>query len=128
MPIAAELVRRLLRDEKGIRAVWSVGHGADPATQPAAKPEFLLFADQPTLERLRTSERARTADVSLLVVTDGDAFENAWGAQRVRGSLARWGWRTGSAGQAFYDEPRWPQAGNVRRVRRKALLVWPPAA
>lgn len=123
MPPAA-LLRRLLRDESDIQAVWSVGHSADADMPPAAKRELLIFAGPATLERLRKSADARESDVSLLVVTDGDAFENAWGAQPLAGSLARWGWREGSPGQAFYDESRWVAAGGELRVRRKALLLW----
>src|SRR3954469_17790255 len=108
---------RLLRDGIDIEAIWSVGDGA-----------LLVFADRPTLDRLRKCDGLRERDVSLLVVTDGDAFENAWGAPPSSGSLARWAWREGTPGQAYYDESRWAEApdeeGSVVRVRRKAFLLW----
>ena len=63
-----------------------------------------------------------------MVVVDGDGFESAWGPCRLSGSLSRWAWRQISAHEAYYEEARWDErareAGNVVRVRRKALLLW----
>jgi len=128
-PVAAEeFMRRLLRDGIDIEAVWSVGHGADPDAEQSDREELLVFADPATLARLRKCDNLRDARVALLVVTDGDSFENAWGAPPMSGSLARWAWREGSPGQAYYDESRWSAApeevGSVVRVRRKAFLLW----
>ncbi|HEY1289434.1 MAG TPA: hypothetical protein VGF58_13990 [Burkholderiales bacterium] len=111
-----------------IRAVWSVGHADDDADAAPARSELLVFADRPTLQRLRESARPRRADIDLLVVVDGDQFENAWGERRVSGSLARWAWRQVSPELAYYDESKWAEregeSGAVVRVRRKAILVW----
>jgi hypothetical protein len=124
----AEFMCRLLRDGIDIEAVWSVGHSAEPDDDELGKNELLVFADRPTLERLRKCDGLRERDVALLVVTDGDSFENAWGEEHPSGSLARWAWREGTAGQVYYDESRWAaepdEAGSVVRVRRKAYLVW----
>lgn len=128
MSTPADFMCRLLRDAIDIEAVWSVGHDADPDVQHADNSELLIFADPATLAHLRKCDSLRDGDVSLLVVTDGDSFENAWGAQPSSGSLARWAWREGTPGQAYYDESRWAlppdEAGSVVRVRRKAFLLW----
>jgi hypothetical protein len=109
-----------------ISAVWSVGHADASAEQRPC--ELLVFADLTTLERLRKSGSLHCTDVDVLVVVDGDRFENAWGEHRVSGSLARWAWRQVSPELAYYDESKWAErggeAGNVVRVRRKAVLVW----
>ena len=109
-----------------IRAVWSVGHADDEAAP--ARCELLVFADRPTLQRLRKSARPHCADIDLLVVVDGDQFENAWGEQRISGSLARWAWRQVSPELAYYDESKWAErageGSSVVRVRRKAILIW----
>jgi len=97
-------------------------------TAPSLACELLAFADAATLERLRRSTDLHNADVELLVVIDGDRFENAWGPRKLSGSLARWAWRQVSAELAYYDESRWAEphreAGGVVRVRRTAVLVW----
>jgi len=109
-----------------IRAVWSVGHADDLAVERLC--ELLVFADGPTLQRLRKSARPHRAAIDVLVVVDGDQFENAWGERRVSGSLARWAWRQVSPEVAYYDESKWAERGgdgnSVVRVRRKAILIW----
>jgi hypothetical protein len=108
----AAFLHRLLRHCLDIRAIWSIGHGADAAT----------------LKCLRKSDDLHCDEVELLVVVDGDAFENAWGEEHLSGSLSRWAWREVSADHAFYDESRWAaessDAGAVTRVRREAHLIW----
>jgi len=129
MPAAAFL-NRLLRQCLDIRAIWSVGHGAGPAGDEctAHRVELLVFADAATLESLRKFDDLHCDEVELLVVVDGDGFENAWGEQRLSGSLSRWAWREVSADHAFYDESRWDTdtsaSGTVVRVRREAHLIW----
>ena len=119
-------VSHVLLHSLEIRAVWSVGH-ADAAAVPG-RCELLVFADRPTLHRLRKSARPHRPDIDLLVVVDGDQFENAWGEHRVSGSLARWAWRQVSPELAYYDESKWAkrggEGGSVVRVRRKAVLIW----
>jgi hypothetical protein len=121
-------LRRIVERSLDVREVWSIGH-TEPAVAPAdAACHLLVFADTPTLQRLRKSDHLHRADVELLVVVDGDRFENAWGGQRLSGSLARWAWRQVSEDVAYYDESKWSlpggAGGTVVRVRRRASLVW----
>lgn len=116
----------LLASFLDIRAVWRIGLDAEAAAAAPAGLTLLVFADAPTLRRLHKCPDARFPGLELLVVTDGDVFESAWGA-RVSGSLARCAWRQSSGSEAFYDESHWAPgaaAGTVVRVRRKAVLVW----
>jgi hypothetical protein len=113
-----------------IRAVWS---SADAGSSLAgASHQLIVFADRPTLLSLRKSGELHRADVELLVVFDGDQFENAWGAQRLSGSLSRWAWRQVSDELAYFDESKWADAeadpGTVVRVRRQAVLIWVSAS
>jgi hypothetical protein len=121
-------VFRLLAVCIDIRSVWSIDHAPDEEAPEAAPPRRLLaFGDRAMLERLRKCEALQPEGVELLVVVDDDAFETAWGASRISGSLARWAWRETSPREAYYDESRWAgggDAGAVVRVRRKALLLW----
>ena len=110
-----------------ISEVWSLDLCPRDAAA-AGRCEWLAFADAATLRRLRKLEDLHRADVELLVVIDGDAFESAWGPRHVSGSLARWGWQRISHREAYYDESRWMEGGGspgaIVRVRRKALLLW----
>ncbi len=99
-----------------IRCIWLLEHG------------LLVFADERTLERLRKADELRRTDIDVLVVTDGDRFENVWGPCKLSGSLARWAWQQVSPEEAYYDESRWAdaggQTGRVVRVRRRARFLW----
>ena len=112
-------VSHLLARCLSIRSVWTLGPG-----------EFLVFADPAALRSLRKCDELHRADVEVLVVVDGDSFENAWGGRKLSGSLARWAWRQVSPELAYFDESRWKEgdAGGVVRVRRKASLLWPSQA
>ena len=119
-------VSRVLFHGLGIRAVWSVGHANDDGAP--ERRELLVFADRPTLASLRKTPGMHRGDVDVLVVVDGDRFENAWGERCISGSLARWAWRQVSREVAYYDESKWAGRdgadGTVVRVRRKAILIW----
>lgn len=121
-------VSRVLASCLDIRSLWSLDHSPDDPWRSNPPYQLLAFADLQTLHQLRKSADLHRQDLDFLVVVDGDVFENAWGRQRVSGSLARWAWRLASPDEAFYDESRWDprggNAGNVIRLRRKALLIW----
>jgi hypothetical protein len=126
LPEVAALLFRVLADCIDITSVWSIGHDPDvESCLPAGPGALLAFADRATLTRLQRCANLHSDMIEFLVVVDGDVFENAWGVQKLSGSLARWAWRQTSATEAFYDESRWADAGRVVRVRRKAFLVWP---
>ena len=105
-----------------------MGNDQLAAEAPHEGRELLLFADRPTLEALRRSEHLHQDDMQVLVVIDGDRFENAWGPQMISGSLARWAWRATGPDMAYYDESKWADregdGSAVVRVRRKAFLLW----
>jgi hypothetical protein len=134
-PTAADqssgLLSRILACCLDLQSVWSLGH--DCAAQKAGRGhDLLLFADGPTLHALRKSNPLHRADVQVLVVIDGERFENVWGTHRLSGSIARWAWRPAASDVAYYDESRWVELAGaertVTRVRRKAFLVWPRLA
>jgi hypothetical protein len=118
------LVARVLADCLDIRSIWSIGHDPEETCPRVGAAELLAFADRATLARLRRSANLHSATIEFLVVVDGDVFENAWGVQKLSGSLARWAWRETSASEAYYDVSHWGDVGAVVRVRRKALLIW----
>lgn len=122
----SKFLSRVLVSCLEIRAVWSSAD-AGSLLVPASH-QLIVFADKPTLLSLRRSGELHRADVELLVVFDGDQFENAWGPQRLSGALSRWSWRQVSDELAYFDESKWAHpernAGTVVRVRRQAVLIW----
>jgi hypothetical protein len=105
----------------GIRSIWMV------ETDREGHVELVVFANGRTLEHLRKAEYLYRDDVDVLVVTEGDRFESAWGKRRRTGTLLNWDRRHTGPGEAYYDMARWAgqdQDGLVERVRCKALLLW----
>jgi hypothetical protein len=121
----APFIARVLQCCLDVRQVWLVSQaGVAPPRW-----ELLVFGSSETLKRLRRADNLHRSDIEVLVVTDGEHFENAWGPRQLSGSLARWGWRAASAGEAYYDEAKWAgEEGAVVRVRRKAALLWSRSA
>ena len=128
MPSLSSFVSHLVLCSVDIRAVWHVGSCDEQALAALSVCELLAFGDGRALASLRKNEHLHRPDVDLLVVIDGDRFENAWGLRRLSGSLSRWAWREVAPGLAYYDESKWAeqgaQSGIVVRVRRKAQLLW----
>jgi hypothetical protein len=126
----AGLISRVIATCLEIRSVWLVDLAPDESEGEPRHYQLLAFADAPTLQRLRKLEDLHRSDVHFLVLTDGDAFETAWGPTTLSGSLGRWAWREAAPGEAYYSRSSWTRlsadVGQVSRVRRKALLAWAP--
>ena len=124
----AEFIARLYNCCLDLRHVWLIAQDhAAAAAASLPRWELLAFANDETLKRLRKTDALHRDDIDVMVVTDGDRFENAWGPRQLSGSLARWGWRQAAASEAYYDEAKWAadsSDGTVVRVRRKAVLLW----
>lgn len=119
----------LLVSSLDIRSLWALDQCPGGKASQRGRLRLLAFADVATLLSLRKQENLHRTNVDLLVVTDGEGFETAWGRLTLSGSLARLAWRQVSAHEAYYDEARWAArdgpGGDVVRIRRKALLLWP---
>lgn len=126
----AAMVSRVVATCLEIRSVWLVDLSPDDSDAEPRQYQLMAFADAATLLRLRKLEDLHRSDVHFLVITDGDAFDTAWGPTKLSGSLGRWAWRDGEPGEAFYSRSSWTKlsgdVGQVSRVRRKALLAWAP--
>src|SRR5688572_1745677 len=102
-----QFIPRLLQCCLDVRYVWLIGEDELAVRDALPRWELLAFADAPTLQRLRKTDALHREDIDVMVVTDGDVFENAWGRRRLSGSLVRWGWRQGAGADAYYHEARW---------------------
>jgi hypothetical protein len=125
-PEISGFISRILERCLNIRSVWWMAQDNHEAAPVAPRWDLLAFADPTTLERLRKATDLHRADVDILIVMDGDRFENAWGQRRLSGSLVRWSWRQVRPAEAYYNESRWADQndGGVVRIRRRAILIW----
>jgi hypothetical protein len=109
-----------------VRAVWMIGERAASEAPHQPGPlvwDLLVFADAPTLQRLRVAAHMHWRNVRIRVVTDGDRYGVAWGDAQGNGSLFQWEWQESGDAEAFYFEAH-HRAPVVTRTRRKALCLW----
>lgn len=130
MPKVRPFIARITNYCPSIRSVWRIGYNAKTDLLDAVRPrdcELVAFADDSTLQRLREAQSLHRHDVRLLVVTDGNRFESAWGDAPGAGSMLQWSWRQVNENAAYYFELRWrgPLADAAfERIRRRASCVW----
>jgi hypothetical protein len=107
-----------------LRAIWRVGQPASgkAGLSPSVLWDLIAFGDPEVLHQLRHATHLHRRNVHLRVVTNGDRFESAWGAEQS-GSLTKWEWAQTSASEAYYtDFAAETHSGN--RVRYRAVRLW----
>lgn len=87
----------------GIAEVWVLRRPTDDEADKAGCWGLLAFADRTVLDALRDDDAVHRDDVELLIVTDGDQFASAWGAEAT-GTLASLGWRLEDPRSAVYED------------------------
>jgi hypothetical protein len=106
-----------------IDQVWLTGPRVNEPGKRHSNWDLIMFADGKTLEALRRDPNWHRPDLNLLVVTDGEHFDSAWGEART-GSLEALGWRIEDAHTARYEPGRHGQTAPVADERRlKAIRV-----
>lgn len=125
--MTAEYVKGLVVSHPAIAEVWLIGSRADGSAQPNSDWDYLIIADQGTLESLSAKPEFNDTKVDLLVVYDGDNFRKPWldGDREKHGSLSGWDWNQTSESEAHYraTKPRsnddfysWVSQGRAVRV------------
>jgi hypothetical protein len=121
-------VGKITRAHPGIREVWRLAHPVKTHARRAPRWALLVFADEGTFEELRSDFRFRRADVELLVVRDGDEFQEPWGENPERGYLSEWEWVKTSDREAQYHGTRWVHDEKLFRTIIElctASRLWP---
>lgn len=124
-------VRQLVMSYPTIKEVWLIGSRADGSAQPNSDWDYLVIADQGTLETLSAELEFNLPNVDLLVVYDGDNFRKPWpdGDREKHGSLSGWDWSQTSESEAVYratkphstdDFYSWVSEGRAVRVYARA--------
>ena len=126
MPQLLPFIAPITESCPSIRSVWRTGYCAQTELLDSSRPhdlELVAFADEAALQYLRNAESLHRRDVRLLVVTDGNRFESAWGDTSGTGSMLQWNWRQANEHEAYYFETRVVD-GVFERIRRKASCAW----
>jgi hypothetical protein len=102
-----------------IHEVWLFGSRANGSAGLGSDWDYMVFANESTLERLRSDVRFHDAGIDLMIVTDGDQFAAAWseGSRVKRGRLGEvgggWHWVRLSRTTAMYRATKRPKADGL---------------
>jgi predicted nucleotidyltransferase len=120
-------VKELIVSHPTIAEVWLIGSRAEGSARPTSDWDYLVIADQRTLESLSAKPEFNDPKVDLVVVYDGDNFRKPWldGDRDKYGSLSGWDWNQTSESEAHYratkarsddDFYSWVSQGRAVRV------------
>ena len=105
---------RLRERFPNIDSIWLMGSRANNTAREDSDWDLLVFADKPIFDAIAADSTFFDAAIDLMVVFDGDKFENPFGGRdgrRVKnGSLSEWEWRHFSLDIATYKVSAAPRA------------------
>jgi Polymerase beta, Nucleotidyltransferase len=129
---AAAYIADLVATHPGIREVWLFGSRANGTETNTSDWDYFAFADSATYEALQSDLRFRCDGIHLMLVTDGERFENPWPSQgrEERATLGDWQWKQTEPASATYWATHPPEAegDDVPARWERALRVYPPTA
>jgi hypothetical protein len=107
---------------RSVSAIWLLGSRADGTEGPESDWDLLVFADQDNFTAMREDPDMHAVGIDLLVVTDGDRFEQPWieeGHSIPKGGyLDNWRWTENSWTAATYLSSRTNET-------MPAIRLWP---
>jgi len=130
---ASKYISDLVDAYPGIHEAWLFGSRANCSANSASDWDYMVFADQATLEKLRSHSRFNCTGIDLMIVTDGDHFASPWTeySRSKTGRLAAvnggWHWTRLSRTKAMYRARKPPDAAGceARVLKQYALRVYP---
>ena len=124
-------VQRLVSAYPEITLIWLIGSRANNKAREDSDWDFFVFANQQVLADLGNNLEFHRSDIDLLVIYNGDDFQEPWGEKPKHGSLTEWKWRKVSTGFAQYKGTKgkdgWVFGDDTVTETRieNAIKVWP---
>lgn len=115
-----------------INSIWMIGSRANNSFRDNSDWDFILFADRNTLDELRQDLAFDNDNIDLLVVYNGNDFEEPWADEKgiKKGSLTDWEWHQESDNEASYlhkkykSEKDWFKANMFECKKVAAFKIW----
>ena len=114
-----------------IQSVWLLGSRANGTERPDSDWDLLVFGTREILDALKHNQQFHPQIVDLLVVYNGNDFEQPWGEKQKLGSLTEWCWKESSENEATYRATKGifsadgEEEFNVKVTQYKAYRVYP---
>jgi predicted nucleotidyltransferase len=108
-----DYIAQLVSKYTDIKSVWLFGSRANETETNESDWDLLVFASDKTLSKLRNDNKFKQEKIDMLVVIDGDSFEEPWYIdQPKKGSLSNWNWKIISPAKATYTGTKEPTNGS----------------
>ena len=129
-----EYIKTLVDEFPSIMEVWLFGSRANLSYTKDSDWDLFVFANEYTLQKLNARPEYNNPKIDLLVVIDGDLFEEPWPIDRPKkDKLSNWDWKRLSETEAKYFGTKdplnggdwWRSGGSVLSGNRKAKRLWP---
>lgn len=114
-----------------IQSIWLFGSRANETQRIDSDWDLLVFGTQEILEALKFDQTFHQKIMDLLVVYNGNNFENPWEEEQKSGSLIEWCWKESSANEATYRATKGifnvngEEEFNIKMTQCKAYRVYP---
>jgi len=125
-------VKQLMSAFPGIQSIWLIGSRANENYRIDSDWDLLAFSDGRTFSKMKQDRSLRNPDVDLLVVYNGNDFEEPWPVTTEArpnpkgGSLQSWKWHKQSETKATYRATKDLEDGKFDIIEnRKAIRIWP---
>ena len=115
----------------GIKSIWLIGSRANDSYRDDSDWDLFAFADQHIFDKLKGSRPYTRDKIDLLVVFDGEHFEEPWPDEKgaKEGTLTTWEWNEISPKEARYKSVKYKRAekfkSNIDCKILKAFKLWP---
>jgi len=134
-----DYLERLVEKHACVSAIWLIGSRANGCSHAQSDWDFLVFGDDSTLQSMRCDPSLKRDNIDLLVVYDGNSFEEPWGENPKGGNLTKWQWSEVSENEAKYMQTKWVKNeentkrfgvkhnmafGDMIESQVKGILIW----
>ncbi|VAV83779.1 hypothetical protein MNBD_DELTA01-551 [hydrothermal vent metagenome] len=134
-PEITKFIDVFVSEIQGVKEIWLVGSRANCTFKEESDWDFVVFlsGNQKTFSQIQRRKDLRHEDVDLLIVYDGDKFEEPWpffSKERYKpksGSLKDWEWKIVSESEARYTaiDGRLNEKYLELNEEARGIKVWP---
>ena len=123
----------LVEEFSDVEEIWLLGSRANNSANENSDWDIMIFADHYVLNALKMNVSFKHQDIDLLVVYDGNKFEQPWvslsrvGTKRTKkGELKQWDFRETENNVAVYSgsKPDVPDGYFINPTQMKMYRIW----
>ena len=101
-----EYIKNLKNSYPNITSTWLIGSRANGTAKPNSDWDFIVFANNETLENIRNNHEFHKENIDLLIVyNESGDFAKPWGKKKT-GNLKNWAWKNINENETSYESAK----------------------